>query len=359
MSTDASDEFPGLSTVALRDLVKDAITLLGPETTAEACVKAFGSRSALLAQLKRSFTLGKRESRLFGLSEAIRRFGYPDTGSLMELERKVSELKRGIAVYGLFTAEIGIGQSARRSAQALATLGIPVSTHNIRLSQFENTVEFPCSPDFISEYDSTLIHLNPDTLLWLFKNSPLEAFLGRRRIGFWHWELPVFPPQWARALETTHEIWVPSNFTARAVRAAGGASVRVVPHAVETDQISTSFARAQLGLPADDFLLLTMFDLNSWPARKNPWGAYRAFMNAFPRQGASSPRLVVKCHGRANRTAGLEPLLRDLREAPNVIFLDEVLSCERTRLLQAACDCFVSLHRSEGFGLPLLECMAL
>jgi glycosyltransferase involved in cell wall biosynthesis len=39
--------------------------------------------------------------------------------------------------------------------------------------------------------------------------------------------------------------------------------------------------------------------------------------------------------------------------------MDQALSRSDLYALEAACDCFVSLHRSEGFGLAVAECMYL
>src|SRR6187431_673455 len=53
-------------------------------------------------------------------------------------------LQPGIGVYGLFTAEIGIGQGGRRLADALKKAQIPLSLHNLVLpKQFESSVEYP------------------------------------------------------------------------------------------------------------------------------------------------------------------------------------------------------------------------
>jgi glycosyltransferase involved in cell wall biosynthesis len=68
--------------------------------------------------------------------------------------------------------------------------------------------------------------------------------------------------------------------------------------------------------------------------------------------------LVVKLHGKANRTPSLVEALHDCGSSPGIRVIDETLSEAQMRDLQAACDCFVSLHRSEGFGLNIAECMA-
>jgi glycosyltransferase involved in cell wall biosynthesis len=54
--------------------------------------------------------------------------------------------------------------------------------------------------------------------------------------------------------------------------------------------------------------------------------------------------------------------MRELREeirGQNVFVIDRLLSRDELTSLIDACDCFVSLHRSEGFGLGPAEAMSL
>jgi glycosyltransferase involved in cell wall biosynthesis len=337
------------------NILKEAIERVG----ANGFSKAISSRSFLARQLWRRFTRGRDATQVLGMADILNRYAGGREASILSAH-DTTKLQTGIGVYGLFTAEIGIGQSARRSAQALRTAGVPVSLHNVLIPQlFENRIDFGVSDGFISPYDTALIHLNPDGLLQLLALYPIDGFVGRRRIGFWHWELPVFPAPWAKAFDKVQEVWVPSSFVARAVAAAGGSPVRVIPHAVDCDEISQDLARKSLQLPADEFFFLAIFDVNSFPTRKNPLGIVRAFVDAFPRAGPSSPRLIVKCHGKGNRNSTFDELLRHIHDDARVLLLDQVFSPEQIRQLQAACDCYISLHRSEGFGLNILESMAL
>ena len=105
------------------------------------------------------------------------------------------------------------------------------------------------------------------------------------------------------------------------------------------------------------FLFLTLFDLNSYAARKNP----RAAIEAFRRSGLAGhgAALVLK----VQNVSGNEPDFAALRDAvqdlPGTVLLTETLSRADVYALEAACDVFVSLHRSEGFGLAVAECMLL
>jgi glycosyltransferase involved in cell wall biosynthesis len=270
-------------------------------------------------------------------------------------------LVAGVGLYGLLKAELGIGEAARRMAQALRAVNHPVSAHAIALPElFEDRIAFDTAPSAVSRFDTVLIHLNPDTLIYLLDNGriPLEGLIGRRRIGYWAWELPMFPPRWCAGFEKVDEIWTLSHFTADVIARATDKPVRMVPLAVPALDIPRDEARADFSLPLDATVFLTTFDFNSTPARKNPLGVVRAFLDAFPAaRSRSAPLLVLKYHGRTNRAAEYQEMLEHAAADPRLILIDEIFTEARLRRLQAACDVYVSLHRSEGFGLNIAECM--
>ena len=134
--------------------------------------------------------------------------------------------------------------------------------------------------------------------------------------------------------------------------------VRVIPYVVPPNDIGKEDGRARFGLPADRFVFLVAFDTESYPLRKNPDGAVRAFLDAFPTFSESSPLMVLKFHGKGGRSSALTDLVAELRANPAFRIIDDTLDDDAMRHLQAACDCYVSLHRSEGFGLNIAECMA-
>jgi hypothetical protein len=82
----------------------------------------------------------------------------------------------------------------------------------------------------VSRFDTVLIHLNPDTLVHLLNAGrlPLEGLIGRRRIGYWAWKLPMFPPRWCAGFEKVDEIWTLSQFSANVIARATDKPVRMV-----------------------------------------------------------------------------------------------------------------------------------
>jgi glycosyltransferase involved in cell wall biosynthesis len=99
-----------------------------------------------------------------------------------------------------------------------------------------------------------------------------------------------------------------------------------------------------------------MFDLHSQLHRKNPAGVLRAFQEAF--RDDDKATLVVKTSGGDINSGDLAEL-RETISGRNVILLHELMSRARAYGLISMADCFVSLHRSEGFGLGLAEAMLM
>lgn len=258
----------------------------------------------------------------------------------------------GIAVHGVLAAPIGIGESARRSAEALLAANVPVSTHCVEMPGISLRVPFPESSPDAPEYDTELYHLQPGRTL----SRRAKGAYGKRRIAYWHWELPVFPPQWAARAHVVDEVWVPSQFVAGLVKAAVPHPVRLVPHPAVVVPMDRLEARRALGLPRTRRIILTAFDFRSFWQRKNPEAVIRAFKDAFP-DGADAPLLVVKYH-RSEEAVDADQIAR-IRATPNVLVIDRSVSHEEMRQIYAASDALISLHRSEGFGLHLLDMMAL
>ena len=113
-----------------------------------------------------------------------------------------------------------------------------------------------------------------------------------------------------------------------------------------------------LDLAQDDrFTFLFMFDFFSTLQRKNPLGLIDAFTRAFaPDEG---PRLLLKTINARFRPEAADELRRRIGERPDIELVDRYLDPRQNAALIARADCYVSLHRSEGFGLTLAESMAL
>jgi glycosyltransferase involved in cell wall biosynthesis len=100
---------------------------------------------------------------------------------------------------------------------------------------------------------------------------------------------------------------------------------------------------------------LFIFDFNSTGGRKNPWGVVEAFHRAFP--GREDVRLVLKATNGHLNTPAVERLRRAIGADPRIELQERYLTVTELGALYAGTDAYVSLHRSEGFGLTVAEAM--
>jgi len=204
-----------------------------------------------------------------------------------------------------------------------------------------------------------VVHLDPPASRDIDHHHGKGFRAGKYNIAYFAWELPEFPDAWVPALDFYDEVWCPSDFTAAAIAMKSPVPVLTMPHAVAFPRPTEDRAalRRRLRLPADAWLFLTLFDLNSYAARKNPGAAIAAFrQSGLVGAGAA---LVVKVQNAAANAADFAALQADVRDLPGTTLMADTLPRADIYALEAACDCFVSLHRSEGFGLAVAECMFL
>ncbi len=196
--------------------------------------------------------------------------------------------------------------------------------------------------------------LNGNDLIRLARSAEGEVLARRPTIGQWAWETDVLPEAWLPAFELLEEIWAFSTFVGDNLGRLSPVPVVVIPMAVVVPDPSG----AQLRVARDDrFTFLFMFDFFSTLRRKNAAGLIEAFALAFaPGEG---PRLLLKTvNGRLRPEAEAE-LRRRISHHPDIELIDAYLDPAQNAALLARADCYVSLHRSEGFGLTLAESMAL
>ncbi len=107
----------------------------------------------------------------------------------------------------------------------------------------------------------------------------------------------------------------------------------------------------------DGFTFLYMWDYHSIFERKNPLALVEAFCSAFPSRSQAS--LVLKCMNAPNDATNHQRLLTATGDRPDIQILDAHLPQAHKNALLASCDCYVSPHRAEGFGLTMAEAMYL
>jgi hypothetical protein len=268
-----------------------------------------------------------------------------------------------VNVIGFLDDSLGLAQAARLYISALRAAGVPVATTAIapdnpllrpgeKAERYGRRAHDELRTSFEPAFN--LACLNGDHLVRLARTTGGEVLLRRPTIGQWAWETDVLPSDWRPAFQFLEEIWAFSTFVGDNLGRVSSVPVVVIPMAVEVPDPSG----VDLPILQDDrFTFLFMFDFFSTSRRKNAAGLMEAFTRAFaPGEG---PRLLLKTiNGRLCPAAEAE-LRRNVAEHPDIELFDAYLNPAQNAALLARADCYVSLHRSEGFGLTLAESMAL
>ena len=267
----------------------------------------------------------------------------------------------GVTVIGYLKAESGVGESARATLRALATTGLSHSLVDFRtgnLSRMAEAIDETLANGL--QHAISLFHINADQLPVARTFLGEDAFTGTYRIGYWAWELENFPEQWHGAYGHVDEVWVPSTFCQRAIAAASPVPVVVIPHAVDVPA-ALAPDRARFGLHADAVVFLAMADMMSIAGRKNPFAAVQAYAAAFGAgrmEGGPKTQMIVKISNAERDPEAFARLQAMAAACPGIHLLAEALDRPLLNCLLDSIDCFVSLHRAEGFGLVIAEAMA-
>jgi predicted O-linked N-acetylglucosamine transferase (SPINDLY family)/glycosyltransferase involved in cell wall biosynthesis len=259
----------------------------------------------------------------------------------------------GINIAGYINGEFGIGEGVRANIRAIETTKIPFTINNFTRSPNRNqdTTYQKFSPD--NPYPVNLIQVNADEVNTFIKHSGSSYFANRYNIGFWAWEIPEFPQKWQPVFDHFQEIWTYSNYCAEAISLVSPIPVIKIMPSIELPP--SYLNRQSLGLPEHKFIFLFIFDFSSLIERKNPVAAIQAFKQAFGED--ERVLLILKSSNSAKNVQDLASLQSAIGNSPNIQHLDGYLSKTEVNGLLYNCDCYLSLHRCEGFGLTMAEAM--
>ena len=262
----------------------------------------------------------------------------------------------GLNLYGFFKAENGLAQGVKLYAGALELSGVPHVLLNTDFLDWLPQEDTTFDAKLVKEnrYAVNVVHINPDQWQEACGMFPRAQFDGHYNIGVWLWELETLPDHWLPILDYVDEVWAPSGFIADALRKATDKPVTVIPYGI-TAPWDGALSRADFGLDPEDFLVLMMYDSNSYASRKNPGGAFRAFREAFG-ENPEHAKLVIKISN--PKPEDLAFVEKELAPG-SYCLITERMDRERLNSLIRLCDVYLSLHRAEGFGLVIAEAMRL
>jgi len=264
--------------------------------------------------------------------------------------------KLGVNVAGYFKGEFGVGQFGRLVARAAIASGIPVTTLVNRRTESRQDEVFELTDSKVL-YPVTIGSINADQFaLWL-EEIPSEVKAHSKFVGVWAWEIESFPKHMHNAFEYVDEVWAISSFVRDSIQPHTRKPVLVFPCPIIAPLISEKLDRSAIGISEHDEFNLFMFDYFSIFRRKNPLDLIEAHILAFPDE--SGPKLIIKTINGQSHASQQEQLRYAVGTRTDIIIINSYMSREQLHSLLSECQTYISLHRSEGYGLTLAEAMSL
>jgi glycosyltransferase involved in cell wall biosynthesis len=266
----------------------------------------------------------------------------------------VRETALGVNVAGYLNTESGMGEAARLSIHSLDAAGIPSVLNNVasRLRMGDSSyAQFTEA----NPHPFNLVHLNADNMEWFAQARGKRYFRDRYTIGYWFWELAEFRRDWIPAFGYVDEVWCASEFGRNAIAEWSDVPVTYIPLPVVPPP-TTTVDRSHFGVSQDAFLFLFTFDVSSQLERKNPFGLIQAFRRAF---GEQPDVVLILKYTNAEYDPREVTRLHEATQGSSIVHVEGYLTRDELSGLMRAADCYVSLHRAEGFGLTIAEAMAL
>lgn len=263
----------------------------------------------------------------------------------------------GINFVGDLKAQIGLGEATRSIVISINTIPLKLNFFEMALETVDRNETVPVYINSETVFPWTLLYLNAASLDYLLDRIPDNFFKDSYVIAYWFWELPKLPERWHYLFQYLDEIWVASDYVRDCVASVTTIPVTTIPLPINV--ITSDATRADFNLPDDRKIFLYTFDQGSSVGRKNPFGFIEAFRRAFG-QPVNGPLLVLKVSNmNFYKGNALANALQEAVASVNGILFTENLNRIEINNLINIIDCYVSLHRCEGYGLGMAEAMFL
>jgi len=271
--------------------------------------------------------------------------------------KKVSPSILYIGQYGTS----GYASAAKQYIADYVLKGIPVTWQPLKFDTSE--LHDDCYVNILAksainrkiQYDTVILHCTPD--LWkryITEND--NVWKNKKIIGYTVWETNRLKPEWVDAINSVHEVWCPSTYNERCFIESGVIiPIKVVPHLFYKKKLPTESKIRELD---DD--RYTFYNISELNHRKNVLEMVDSFCAEFTYD--DSVQLLLKLHYKDHSAANkehcknqIDGILSKYSNPPKVVVICDSLNEDRLLALHAHGDCYVSLTRSEGFGLTIFD----
>jgi 2-polyprenyl-3-methyl-5-hydroxy-6-metoxy-1,4-benzoquinol methylase len=168
------------------------------------------------------------------------------------------------------------------------------------------------------------------------------------------WETDTMPTQWRNTLNHVLEVWLPCDFNISAFRDHIARPLAKLPHPVphRNGEYQTPHAQEFLRVRDDEFVVYSIFE---WQDRKCPSEQIQCYLEAF--SGDEPTVLILKTNPGSEAVArqAVDMARGRSRSKARIDLRCEAWDEGGIAALHQRGDCYLSLHRGEGWCYPLFE----
>jgi glycosyltransferase involved in cell wall biosynthesis len=250
-----------------------------------------------------------------------------------------------VAYHGPIHDISGYGTAARAYLNAFRSSGIDlivVDSSTVKRPQMECEASPPVG-GWEGDIDFHLFHGVPPQ----WKTMGLSP---ERTVGMTVWETNQVPEAWLDPIRAVRELWIPCGFNAEVFGPATGGRVFELPHPTTCGE--PGVRRSFPAIRDHEFLVYSIFE---WQPRKSPIELMETYLRAF--QNEEKTVFLVKTNPAARQAAqDAVKLARSLTgSGARIELYCETWQEEQIRSLHQRGDCYLSLHRGEGWCYPLFD----
>jgi glycosyltransferase involved in cell wall biosynthesis len=215
----------------------------------------------------------------------------------------------------------------------------------------------------INDCDTIIIHSTPDT--WKDITKQNQPLIGNKKvIGYTVWETNKLPPSWVNHInENVHEVWCPSKYNATVFKNSGVTiPIKIFPHVFlpkELPKKELVSIKSSDGM-VDESDRYTFYNISELNIRKGVEDLVNVFCQSFTEE--DNVRLILKIHYKDYNDKNtnhclsiLNKIVSEYKNPPKIHYIVDNLSDKEILGIHSIGDCYVSLCKSEGFGLTIFE----
>lgn len=260
--------------------------------------------------------------------------------------------KKNIGIVGHWTHAYGVGAATREMG-----LNIEGKLFNVTKYDYEYFKEIIKSTSTMDQYHA----LSREKLLISALSCIHSLSLPQSKnpkikpnyVAYWWWETESIPEYFLEKAKFFDEIWAPTTFIYDNLAKVLGDKIILAPFLAPFNDESEGLSRTDFQLPENVPVFLVKFDFFSSIDRKNPYSAIQAFKKAF--KSETKAYLLIKTVNGESVPHLLDELILSVKDRSDIRVWNKNLSNAANNDLMKCVSGYVSLHRSEGLGLNILE----